>query len=118
MDPRAMEIASQLCEYLIKKTHNSDSFRGPPPFDDFAYGAAVSDWEKKNKPDRAWFSTEDPHLLYYRGELSLHFGLPIITREEANQRAELLATKVVTEATWLEELGIINPFEEKKDDRE
>lgn len=118
MDHRAFQLASEISKYLMEKSKILDAsppiYDGEPPFDDFAYGAAIADWERKNKPYRAWFSTEDPHLLYYKHELSLKFGLRVVTREEATQLdlQHKAVKKIVTERTWLDNLGIINPFKD------
>lgn len=62
------------------------------PHGDLAYGMALEDWIKKGKPKNAWFSyapgqTECPLLMAFRKEISDEFGLPILTREEAEKMA-------------------------------
>lgn len=126
MDSRAAKLAVEVSHFLMdlsgcprkpdggqKAARSSKPLPDAPyPFDDFAYASALSDWERKNKPNRAWFSTEDPFMLHYKVELTLKFGLRVVTREEA-QRLDIQQPTIVTkvhEATWLEGLGIVNPF--------
>jgi hypothetical protein len=62
------------------------------PFGDLVYGAALSDWEMKNKhPEDVTFSykegnVEDPFLIEFREELSQRFGMRILTIEEGKER--------------------------------
>ena len=111
MDGRAGEIANQVSQLLFQWS-SQDRFAGktPYPMDEFAYGSAVAMWERKKKPPRDFFSTEDPWLLNYAAKLTLLFGLPVLTREEADAR-KADRTIEVHEGSWLEEAGIINPFD-------
>lgn len=112
MDQRAFALAKSICNFLMERSKKPNGYKGMPPEDDFAYGAAIANWERKNKPHIAYFSTEDPHMLHYKAELSLHFGLRVVTRDEAailDLQQPTIVTKV-HQATWLEELGITDPF--------
>lgn len=109
MDRRALDIANSFYKFFMENKLDG------MPYDDFAYASAIAKWERQGKPNKAWFSTEDPALLDNAGKLTLHYGLPIVTREEGIRREESGRTirHVVDETTWLTDLGIINPFEDK-----
>jgi hypothetical protein len=112
MDKRAFQLAKEICDFLMDRSKKPNCYDGQPPYDDFAYGSAVADWERRGQKVKAWFSTQDPHMLHYKEALSLRFKLPVVTREEGLQRAKVqkTKTKIVTEANWLHDLGIVDPF--------
>ena len=114
MDKRAVTLAGEVCQFLMDRSRQPNAYDGYMPVDDFAYGSALAKWERNGKPKRAWFSTEDKHLLHYKEALTLRFGLPVVTREEGLRREAEQPTirETVTETTWLDDLGIINPFED------
>jgi len=77
------------------------------PHGDGAYGAALADWLKSGKPDRAFFSyapgqVECKLLIAFRKEISEKFGLEILTTEEGEERRRLASrVKTVKVTDWL-----------------
>jgi hypothetical protein len=70
------------------------------PYGDLAYGKAVADWNHKGKPN-SWFFYEEgsipcPYLMEFRKEISEEFGLPILTKEEAEERRKLYINVIDT----------------------
>lgn len=109
---RVEQLAIDISHFLMDKSRE-ETCGHPPPFSEFEYATAIVRWEARNKPNADYFTIhkdQDKFFLHFRRELSLKFGLPVLTSEEAQGRQGIL--KVVTSTDWLKESGIINPFEE------
>ena len=109
-DPKEIKGAARVSNFMLelsRKHHGTEryerSFGQCIPFGDMAYGSALTDWYKNGCPKNAFFSWaegqhECPALMEFREEISKEFGLPILTREEAEiermKHRRIVETKV------------------------
>lgn len=110
-NPKDIKSAARVSKFMMEL---SEKFYGTEryergfgqciPFGDMAYGQALTDWYRNGCPKNAFFSyaeeqMECPALMEFKEEISKEFGLPILTREEAEierkKHRRILETKVV-----------------------
>lgn len=96
-DDQRLHFVSDVSNFMMEITHKfpercSYNFQtgefGGIPYGDMPYGSALSDWDSRGRDSDAFFSwaegqQECPYLNEFRKEISAHFGLQILTREEA-----------------------------------
>lgn len=108
--PKEIKAASRVSSFMLELAKKYDgtergqrAFDKCIPFGDMAYGSALTSWYENGSPKKAYFSwapgqDECPALMEFREELTKEFGLPILTREEAEiesmQHRKVLTTKV------------------------
>jgi hypothetical protein len=88
-----MKLSSDFPERFAQATMETE------PYGDLAYGQALAHWRASGQDERAFFSYAEeekpcPVLMEFRTELSAHFGLLILTSEEAKRRRSSAQQKV------------------------
>jgi hypothetical protein len=96
-DPKSIRTAARVSEFMMKLSQEQkerwDKVRPYRlPHGDLAYGAALMKWYQDGSPKMAFFSyapEQDPcpYLMEFREEISIEFGLKILTIEEGQQEA-------------------------------
>lgn len=82
MDRRAIGKAADVCDLLLDLISRKPS-KFSTPYDELPYAEAVIRWEDNGCKKRDFFTTDDPFLLFYRGDIVAKFKLRILTEAEA-----------------------------------
>ena len=98
-----LKMAAEISEFMQMECCKIDKVRfnkaideGGIPHGDMAYAQALIDWNRKGRAKNAWFSytpgqTECKMLIAFKKEISIKFGLEILTTEDGEQRRKLTA---------------------------
>jgi len=99
---KAIEVSRFLQELAMK--HPERYFNAGIPVSDFAYAEALIKWEDDGRNPNSFFSTvyEDAFFIIFAKEISAHFGLDILCKEDAELREQSMLTfRTKVSEEWL-----------------